>query len=556
MIQTLKRVFITIVLVAGVAAGIIYMVIMFMNGAPNTVTNALSEKTGDKIVANKHPSEILEMLDSGKISDDMLENMYFSEQEFRRIMKKVDESEKLVTNQITYEYYAEEWDCIDTDDETGEEIWGWRKGYKKKTIEITNERIEKPHKVDWQTVYILAVMASLYESDQWKNSDVVQERINDKVLNDVIRVLNYEYNYIWDGARAEKKFYKWDELESICYRYSETGDWDVDEWPVGEYHIRTCEKTPTSCASTILNAPEMFEFEFQKNTQCTPRYQKPNNWEVAYMIYNRDIDIFTRASQIVSPIFRWDWFLSMLGEMPGVDDLVDEETGEPIDGILTRYQKYREEFKAHKSYTKEDHDVEDKGIIVGEELTYIVDNRENILKNGGHVTSIPVNSSESDEDKAYLGSNESWWEEYSSKYSASVGTMFPPINPDTGQFTSGFGHRTPPTKGATSFHKGIDIAAPSGTPVYSAVDGIVTVVQEGHPKCGKWVEVQSSSDPSVKTRYMHLSDISVQKGQKVTAGMVLGKVGRTGVATGNHLHFAVAIDGELEDPREWLAAKY
>ncbi len=320
----------------------------------------------------------MEMLDKGEITKDQLNNMYFSEQEFRRVMKKVDDSEKLITNQITYEYYAEEWDCIDHDEEGGE-IWGWRKGYKKKTIEITNERIEKPHKVDWQTIYVLAMMSSLYQHPDWVG---MEERINDKILNDAIRVFNYEYNYIWDGARAEKTYYKWPELESICYRYSETGDWDVDEWPVGEYHIRTCEKTPTSCVSTILNAPEMFEYEFQKNTQCTPRYQYPDNWEVAYMIYNRDIDIFTRAAQIVAPNFQWEWFMDLLQQMPGVEDTVDEETGETIDGILTKYKKYRAEFESHKSFTKEDHEVEDKGIIVGEELTFMVDKRKNVLKKG------------------------------------------------------------------------------------------------------------------------------------------------------------------------------
>ena len=59
---------------------------------------------------------------------------------------------------------------------------------------------------------------------------------------------------------------------------------------------------------------------------------------------------------------------------------VDEETGETIPGILTKYTEYRKEFEAHKSFTKEDHEVEDKGIIVGEELTYMVDNRKNVLK--------------------------------------------------------------------------------------------------------------------------------------------------------------------------------
>ena len=121
------------VIVAVIALIVAIFTTSYLNGAPTVVVNALSE-TGDIKEADKRPSEILEMLDEKKITDDMLENMYFSEQEFRRVIKKVDESEKLISNQITYEYYAEEWNCIDHDEDGGE-IWGWRKGYKKKTIE-------------------------------------------------------------------------------------------------------------------------------------------------------------------------------------------------------------------------------------------------------------------------------------------------------------------------------------------------------------------------------------------------------------------------------------
>ena len=194
-------------------------IVNYINGSPMVVTSVLNDgDTQNKENAVTHTKDILKLIDEGKFTDDKLESMYFSEEEFKKVIKKVDESERLVKNTITYEYYAEEWMCLGLDEETGEEEWGWQKGYKKKNIILTNEHIEKPHKVDWQTVYVLSLMSSLFQEPDWKTADVVQERINDKILDNSIRVFNDEYNYIWDGARSKKTYFTWDELESICYR--------------------------------------------------------------------------------------------------------------------------------------------------------------------------------------------------------------------------------------------------------------------------------------------------------------------------------------------------
>jgi len=94
-------------------------------------------------------------------------------------------------------------------------------------------------------------------------------------------------------------------------------------------------------------------------------------------------------------------------------------------------------------------------------------------------------------------------------------------------------------------NRGIDIAAPTGTPIYASASGIVTVVKTGcvvgKKKCGggygNFVDIQHSN--GTKTRYAHLSQVNTFIGAKVKQGDVIGRVGSTGNSTGPHIHFEV-----------------
>mgnify|MGYP001611006289 FL=1 len=91
-------------------------------------------------------------------------------------------------------------------------------------------------------------------------------------------------------------------------------------------------------------------------------------------------------------------------------------------------------------------------------------------------------------------------------------------------------------------HNAIDIATPIGTPVQSALDGVIletgdTDQARGCYSFGKWIMVIHGN--GLSTLYSHLSTIDVTKGQKVSTGQVLGLSGMTGYATGPHLHFGV-----------------
>ncbi len=99
-------------------------------------------------------------------------------------------------------------------------------------------------------------------------------------------------------------------------------------------------------------------------------------------------------------------------------------------------------------------------------------------------------------------------------------------------------------------HKGIDLAAPSGTPIKAVADGTITRVANDPKGYGNWVEVKHS-DGSV-TRYAHMSAFgNVKVGQQVGAGSVLGAVGSTGRSTGPHLHFEWRdANGNAVNPRQ------
>ncbi|RFP16157.1 MULTISPECIES: M23/M56 family metallopeptidase [unclassified Duganella] len=102
-------------------------------------------------------------------------------------------------------------------------------------------------------------------------------------------------------------------------------------------------------------------------------------------------------------------------------------------------------------------------------------------------------------------------------------------------------------------HKGIDIAAPAGTPVHAVAGGVVVsagVLTENGGRYGKTVILQHGAQ---RTLYAHLTSMNVKAGATVEAGQQIGTVGETGFATGPHLHFEVRQDEEFINPATKLA---
>ena len=123
--------------------------------------------------------------------------------------------------------------------------------------------------------------------------------------------------------------------------------------------------------------------------------------------------------------------------------------------------------------------------------------------------------------------------------------------PVTGEISSGFGWRVHPITGERKLHKGIDFAAPTGTPIFAAADGLVTDAGWTDGGYGNIVELRHD-DGSV-TLYAHANSVYVSKGQTVNKGQAIAEVGTTGRSTGPHLHFEVQPDGKnAADPMDYL----
>lgn len=119
-----------------------------------------------------------------------------------------------------------------------------------------------------------------------------------------------------------------------------------------------------------------------------------------------------------------------------------------------------------------------------------------------------------------------------------------------GYYSSNYGYRIDPINGKTSFHTGVDLIAPPGTPVVAAAGGVVSTVAYV-AEYGNVVEVDH--DNGLTSRYAHLSKSLVKVGDVVMKGQNLALVGSTGRTTGPHLHFEVREKGIPLNPNKFLS---
>jgi murein DD-endopeptidase MepM/ murein hydrolase activator NlpD len=113
------------------------------------------------------------------------------------------------------------------------------------------------------------------------------------------------------------------------------------------------------------------------------------------------------------------------------------------------------------------------------------------------------------------------------------------------RISSGFGMRFHPVLGYSRFHKGIDFAAVTGTPIHAVTDGYVALAGRAG---GYGNQVRLTHNGSIMTTYSHMSRIAVSPGQSVVAGQIIGYVGTTGLSTGPHLHFEIIKNGVAINP--------
>ena len=122
--------------------------------------------------------------------------------------------------------------------------------------------------------------------------------------------------------------------------------------------------------------------------------------------------------------------------------------------------------------------------------------------------------------------------------------------PSYKRISDDYGNRIHPTLGTQQFHNGIDMAAPSGSPILAAYDGEV-VAADYSATMGNYIMINHGD--GIITIYMHCSSLGVSKGATVVRGEEIAKVGSTGRSTGPHLHFSVRKDGSYVSPWSYIS---
>jgi murein DD-endopeptidase MepM/ murein hydrolase activator NlpD len=120
------------------------------------------------------------------------------------------------------------------------------------------------------------------------------------------------------------------------------------------------------------------------------------------------------------------------------------------------------------------------------------------------------------------------------------------------RLTSNFGYRTDPFSGKAAFHAGIDIGGKIGDPIYAAAAGTV-ITSEASSSRGNYIVIQHPN--GIQSWYLHLQKSGVAKGEQVTKGQNIGKLGNTGRSTGAHLHFEIMKNNQLVDPLNYVSSE-
>lgn len=129
---------------------------------------------------------------------------------------------------------------------------------------------------------------------------------------------------------------------------------------------------------------------------------------------------------------------------------------------------------------------------------------------------------------------------------ASLPAIQPVSNKELKRLSSGFGYRIDPILKVRKGHYGVDFSLEKGSPVYATGDGVVSLVKSSFSGYGKQIEIDHGF--GYTTKYAHLNDFLVKKGQKVKRGEMIGYSGNTGKSTAPHLHYEVHINNKPVNP--------
>lgn len=265
-----------------------------------------------------------------------------------------------------------------------------------------------------------------------------------------------------------------------------------------------------------------WEVIFQANsfTDLLDRLDMVN--EIAAADQRRLEEIHTAAERVAETQTRMEEEKAGLEESQAQlaqSELELEERREESDGVLRELAKKQDEFQA----------LLDESEALQEELMQDIAKKEKEYKNAKYQEELAK--------MALQGQNP-----------PSAAGWITPVSGYT--ITSPFGMRMHPILGYSKMHNGIDMACPSGTPIYASRAGTVTTAAYQAGGAGYYVSINHGD--GFASIYMHMTRFVVSAGQTVSAGQLIGYVGSTGLSTGPHLHFGISYAGTYVNPLAYI----
>jgi len=135
---------------------------------------------------------------------------------------------------------------------------------------------------------------------------------------------------------------------------------------------------------------------------------------------------------------------------------------------------------------------------------------------------------------------------------AAIPAIQPITNKELTRLASGFGLRIHPIYKVKRMHWGLDFSAPRGTPVYATGDGSVKRAKNSYLNTGYGNQIEINHEFGYVTKYAHLQEILVRKGQKVKRGQLIGYVGSSGGSTAPHIHYEIIRNGKKINPIQYI----
>ena len=271
-------------------------------------------------------------------------------------------------------------------------------------------------------------------------------------------------------------------------------------------------------------------------------YEKGNNSYVQILFSSKSFTDFLNRAEFVSKLSAYD--KRMLDNYIATQESIadkeatleqEEEVLEEAKAAVINEQNAMESLIADKEeeIIGYENDIQDKEAAIAEYEAMIAEQNQ-IIKDL----------------EAAIAAEKKRLEEENRKAISYDGGKFKWPAPSYVRISDEYGNRIHPILKTQQFHNGLDMAAPSGSPILAAYDGEV-IASAYSSTMGNYAMIDHGD--GLITIYMHASSMSVGKGQTVTKGQQIGCVGSTGRSTGAHLHFSVRLNGEYVSPWNYLS---